>query len=211
MNTLSTTPLHAWPGEALMREAKRVATFWSNDPAFRERYGQMRAGGLYVDKEERAAEIMARVLARLKKEPPKPHLDQMTFFHQVARYCKPGIAHENKGRMSVTEGAGGDGDANNDEIADLFFSVGGGSENEEQHTKATHALFKKIGVSEKDITLFDATDEDWMESTGLSKRLRWTKKDKRRKEIIAKIKEKGLCSEAARLMPRLRDTLFSEA
>ncbi len=194
MNTpqhLSVIPLHDWPPEALMRESKRAAMFWRNDPAFREKYGHIQSGGLYVDKDERAAEIMFRVLERLKKEPPKPHIDQTTFFHQVARYCKPGIANANRGRLSVTEGADGDeGDANDSgesEIDGPFFDVTGDADKDAERAEVIQELFKKIGVGEKDFVLFDTTVADWIESTGLSERQLRNEKESRKKEIEKKI------------------------
>ncbi|VDY03879.1 MULTISPECIES: hypothetical protein [unclassified Thiomonas] len=204
---LSVTPLHAWPPEALMREAKRAALFWRNNPAFRENYGSMQSGGLYANQEERTAEIIVRVLARLKKEPPKPNLDQITFFHQVARYCFFGIANANHAPMSVSDVEGDD----IGEIYDQFFDVASNEQDEADHAEAIQELFKKIGVGEKDFALFGTTEDEWKEATGLSGRLLRVKKDQRKKEILSTIKAKKLGDEVARLMPRLRDVLFVES
>jgi len=193
-----------------MSEAKRTALFWRNNPAFSEGRGSVQSGGLYSDQEERSAEIIVRVLARLKKEPPKPDLDQVTFFHQVARYCLSGIEQANRAPLSVTEGVGECGDADDaGGLADPFFDVA--DDNESDHADAIRDLFKKIGVGEKDFALFDTTAGEWKETTGSSERHLRDKKTKRRKEILSIIKAKNLGDEIARLMPRLRDVLFAES
>ncbi|CAZ88957.1 conserved hypothetical protein [Thiomonas arsenitoxydans] len=213
MNTptqhLSTTPLHAWPPEALMREARRTALFWRNNPAFHESHGSLQSGGLYANQEERSAEIIVRVLSRLKKEPPKPHLDQITFFHQVARYCLDGIIQANSAPASVAYADGGVEDDADDSggIASPFFDVA--DDNESDHADAIRDLFKKIGVGEKDFALFDTTAEEWKETTGSSERHWRNKKTQRKKEILSTIKAKNLGDEVARLMPRLRDVLLA--
>jgi len=195
-----------------MSEAKRTALFWRNNPAFSENHGGMQSGGLYSDQEERTAEIVVRMLARLKKESPKPEIDQITFFHQVARYCLSGIEQANRAPSSVTEGVGECGDADDGgEIAAPPFGYATDHDETAERADAIRDLFKKIGVGEKDFALFDTTADEWKETTGSSERHLRDKKTKRRKEILATIKVKNLGAEAARLMPGLRDVLLAES
>lgn len=203
--TLSTTSLHNWPGEALITHSKRAARLWANRPEF-----STGNWSLYSNEEERAAELVCRVIARLKKEPPKPNLDQVTFFYQIAEYCRFGIKEDGEAPritpIATREDAGGkDDDLGADEVGgEAYFDEG---EENPELALAIQALFKKIGVDERDFALFLTSTEDFKEATGLGERHFRDKKSLRKEEIINKIKAKRLTREFVRLMPWLRGEL----
>jgi predicted Fe-S protein YdhL (DUF1289 family) len=202
---LSTTPLHNWPGEALITHSKRAAGCWRNRPEFSP--GNW---SLYSNEEERAAELVCQVIARLKKEPPKPNLNQITFFYQVAEYCRFGIKeHGEAPRITPIAGWEDAGGEDDDLGAD---EAGGEAYFDEGEKKADLALeiqdlFKKIGVGERDFSLFLTSAKDFEEATGFGERHFRDKKSLRKQEIINKIKAKKLTGEFVRLMPWLRGVL----
>ena len=201
---LSTTPLHHWRGEDLLAGAKRTARFWASNPAFNPKNG-----GTFSNQDDLMAEIACRVIERLKKEPPNNAIDQVTFFHRVARYCQPGIIQSNYSLPSLTEGVASDSeDIGCDDVVDPTFCEEA-DESEQEKSEAILMLFKKIGISEHDSSIFETTSSDFEEATGLSERHLRNKKAARKKEIIRVIKTKNLGDDLARLLPSLRDAIFA--
>ena len=205
---LSVTPLRNWPPEAIMAEAKRAAQLWSNVKEF----GRSN-GGLFSDVNERSAEIVVRVLDYLRKKQANDSIDQMTFFHQIAKYCQPGIIQDNYSIPSITEGVedhGGDEtDYSRREIGDQDAAVCDEYESERQEELLN--LLRKIGVGERDFALFDTSGADWVEATGLSERQNRVMKTKRKKEIVEKIKSMNLGGDLVRLIPVLRNSILAQA
>ena len=181
---LSTTPLRDWPPRALMAEAKRTARLWSNHPAFNPKNG-----GIFSDHEDRADEITVRVLDYSHKKPVKDGIDQVTFFHQIARYCKPGIIQDSYSIPSATEGIEGDGGDETDypkhEIVDP--DTARREEEDAERKEKLQNLLRKIGVGERDFALFDTSNADLIEATGCCERKARELKDLRKKEIIKMI------------------------
>ena len=185
-SNLSTIPLREWPPEALMREAKRTAGLWCNHPAFSQSNG-----GLFSNREERADEIAVRVLDYLRKKPAKDALNQVTFFHQIARYCQPGIVRSNYAIPSVAEGVEGAGDDETDYPKHEIVSPDtAGSEEETVERRAKlENLTHKLGIGERDVALFQTSTKDWVSATGLCERTHREMKSDRKKEIAERIAE----------------------
>lgn len=206
-HNLSAIPLRNWPPEAIMEEAKRTARLWTN----RKEFSPMN-GGLFSDPSERAAEIVVRVLDYLRKKQANDSIDQVTFFHQIARYRQFDIIKTNYCIPSITEGSedyGGDeADYVHREIADQD-AVSGEEVDPELQQKLVSFL-RKIGVGERDFTLFDTSTADWVAATGMSEREHRAMKARRKKEIIEKIKSMNLVDELVRLMPVLRMSIFAQ-
>jgi hypothetical protein len=203
-NTLSATPLHDWMGEDLLAEAKRAARFWASNPAFNPKNG-----GTFSSQDDLSAEIVCRVIERLKKEPPNNAIDQVAFFHRVARYCQPGIIQSNYSLPSLTEGVASDSeDFGCDDVVDPSF-CDEADESDQEKSEAILRLFKKIGISEHDSSIFETTSSDFEEATGLSERHLRDKKAARKKEIVRVIKAKNLGDDLSRLLPGLRDAIFA--
>lgn len=185
---LSATPLRDWPPEAIMAEAKRTARLWANHPAF-----SRINGGLFSYADEREAEIVVRVLDYIQNKPANDSIDQVTFFHQIARYCQFGIIKANYCIQSITEEAddqgGDDADYANREIIDQNTTAG---EDDPGLQEELANFLRKIGVDERDFALFDTSCADWIEATGLSEREHRVMKARRKKEIMEKIKSSGL-------------------
>ena len=204
---LSTLPLHAWRGEDLLSEAKRTARFWASNPAFNPKNG-----GTFSNQDDLSAEIVCRVIERLKKEPPNNEIDQVTFFHCVARYCQPGIIQSNYSLPSLTEGVASDSeDFGCDGVAASLYdeTEGEDAEHEAEKSEAILRLFKKIGISEHDSSIFETTSSDFEEATGLSERHLRDKKAARKKEIVRVIKAKNQGDDLSRLQPGVRDAIFA--
>lgn len=201
---LSATQLRNWPPVAFMAEAKRTVRLWSSHPAF-----SRSNGGLFSNPEDLANEIVVRVLDYLHKKPEHDEIDQVTFFHQIARYCQPGIIQDNYSIPSVAEGIedhdGDETDYTRREIVDPD-AVMQEDEDGERKEKLLNLLYK-IGVGERDFALFDTSTADWIDATGLSERENRVMKAKRKKEIIEKIKSLNLGDDLARLMPVLRSSI----
>ena len=185
-SNLSTTPLRKWEPTDLMAEAKRTARLWCNHPAFNPKNG-----GIFSDSEDRADEIAVRILDYLRKKPAKDEINQVTFFHQIARYCQPGIVQSSYAIPSVTEGVGGGGDDETDypqhEIADPDL-VGSEDEAAERRAKLEN-LAHKLRLGERDVALFMTSSEDWVAATGLCERTHREMKSDRKKEIVERIAE----------------------
>lgn len=203
---LVATPLRDWPPVALMAEAKRTARLWSSHPAF-----SRSNGGLFSNHEDLSCEIAARVLDYLHKKPENDDIDQVTFFHQIARYCQPGIIQDNYSIPSVAEGIEDHDKDETDyvrrEIMDSDTAI---IEEDEDRKENLLNLLGKIGVGERDFALFDTSAADWIDATGLSERENRVMKAKRKKEIIEKIKSMNLGDDLARLMPVLRKSILAQ-
>ncbi|MHB1666544.1 hypothetical protein [Thiomonas sp.] len=204
---LSVTPLRDWPAHALMAEAKRTARLWRNNPAFSQSNG-----GLFSNHEDLSCEIAARVLDYLHKKPANDGIEQVTFFHQIARYCQPGIIQDNYSIPSLTEGIedqdGDEADYARREIMDTDTAMREGEDAERKEKLLS--LLCKIGVGERDFALFDTSTADWIDATGLSERENRVMKTKRKKEIVEKIKLMNLGDDLARLMPVLRNSIRAQ-
>ena len=185
-SNLSTTPLRNWQPTDLMAEAKHTARLWSNHPAFNPNNG-----GLFSNHEDRAEEIVVRVLDYLRKKPAKDASDQVTFFHQIARYCQQGIIQDNFAIPSVTEGVESAGDDETDypkhEIADPD-TAGSEEETDERRAKLEN-LARKLRLGERDVALFQTHTKDWTAATGLCERTHREMKSDRKKEIAERIAE----------------------
>ena len=185
-SNLSITPLRKWEPTDLMAEARRTARLWCNHPAFNPKNG-----GIFSDSEDRADEIVVRVLDYLRKKPAKDEINQVTFFHQIARYCQPGIVQSGYAIPSVAEGVEGAGDDETDcpkhEIVSPDTS---GSEEETVERRAKlESLAHKLRLGERDVALFETSTEDWVAATGLCERTHREMKSDRKKEIAEKIGE----------------------
>ena len=203
---LVATPLRDWPPAAFMAEAKRTARLWRNNPAFSQSNG-----GLFSNHEDLSCEIAARVLDYLHKKPENDDIDQVTFFHQIARYCQPGIIQDNYSIPSVAEGIEDHDKDETDyvrrEIMDSDTAI---IEEDEDRKENLLNILGKIGVGERDFALFDTSAADWIDATGLSERENRVMKAKRKKEIIEKIKSMNLGDDLARLMPVLRKSILAQ-
>ena len=204
---LSVTPLRNWPAHALAAEAKRTARLWCNNPAFSQTNG-----GLFSNHEDLASEIAARVLEYLQKKPASDDIDQITFFHQIARYCQPGIIQDNYSIPSVTEGiedkSGDEADYASREIVDPATAMR--DEEDAEREEKLRNILCKIKVDERDFALFETSTNDWIEATGLGERQNRVMKIRRKKEIIEKIKSMNLGDDLARLMPVLRKSILAQ-
>ena len=130
-----------------------------------------------------------RVLEYLHKKSANNTIDQVTFFHQVARYCQPGIIQDSYSIPSATEGIEGKGGDETDyagrEIVDPDTTMR--EEEEAERLAKLENLLRKIGVGERDFALFGTSTSDWMDATGLSERENRNQKTKRKKEIAERI------------------------
>ena len=79
------------------------ARLWRGHPAFSP--GNKISGSLFLDQEELAAEIMVRVINRLKVEPTSDTVDQVDLFHRVALYSRESIAQSNYCVPSIAVGS----------------------------------------------------------------------------------------------------------
>ncbi len=202
---LSATPLRHWPPVALMLEAKHTAKLWSNHPAF-----SRANGGLFSNLEDLGEEIVVRVLDYMQRKPANDEIDQVTFFHQVARYCQPGIIQDNYAIPSVADGIE-DQDGEDYAVREIIDpGTAMIEEEDEERQEKLLNLLRKIGVSERDFALFDTSTPDWVEATGLSERENRVMKAKRKKVIIDKIKSMNLGDDLARLMPVLRNSILAQ-
>ena len=184
-SNLSTTPLRNWQPTDLMAKAKHTAMLWSNHPAFNPNNG-----GLFSNHEDRGVEIAVRVLEYLRKKPAKDAIDQVTFFHQIARYCQQGIIQDNFAIPSVTEGvegAGDDEDYPKHEIADP--DTPGNEEKTAERRAKLENLAHKLRLGERDVALFQTHTKDWTDATGLCERTHREMKSDRKKEIVERIAE----------------------
>jgi len=203
-SNLATTPLRSWPPEALMAEAKRAARFWSNNPAF-----IAQNGGLFKDIEDRRSEIITRVLDYLQKKPTDDSVNQITLFHEIARYCQSGIIQDSysipsdkfDAEDSLDEDVG-----HREKAIDLTVE-----QREEDRIEKLQALLHRIGVAERDFVLFDSSISDFVESTGLSERAYRTIKSRRKNEIFEKIKSLKLDGDLIRLAPALRGSILFQS
>lgn len=206
-SSLSTTPLRDWPPVSFMAEAKHTAKLWSNNPAFSKSNG-----GLFSNHEDLTDEIAVRVLDYLHKKPANDTIDQTTFFHQIARYCQPGIIQDNYSIPSVTEGiedkSGDEADYASREIVDPATAMR--DEEDTERKEKLRNILRKIKVDERDFALFETSTNDWIEATGLSERENRVMKTRRKKEIIEKIKAMNLGDDLARLMPALRSSIIAQ-
>lgn len=202
---LSATPLRDWPPQTFMAAAKRAARLWTYHPAF-----SPANGGLFSDPEDRADEIAMRVLEYLKKKPANDKIDQVSFFYQIAQYCKNGIIQDSYSIPLQTEGVDHDAEEIDRliEIADQ--QQHGEAEEETQRHEQLQDLMLKIGITVRDFALFDTTSADWIEATGLSERHHRAAKSERKNEILAKIKTLNLKEDLAALMPVLRSSIFQQ-
>lgn len=196
-SNLATTPLSSWPPEALMAEAKRVARFWSNNPAF-----IARNGGLFADIEDRTSEIVIRVLDYLQKKPTDDSVNQVTLFHEIARYCQPGIVQDSYSIPSdkfYAEDSSDEDGGHREKATDLAVE-----QREENRIEKLQALLHRIGIAERDFALFDSSISDFVQATGLSERAHRNMKSQRKNEILEKIKSLKLDGDLIRLAPALR-------
>jgi hypothetical protein len=206
-NLLATTPLRNWPPQAFMAEAKRTARLWSNHPAFIESNG-----GLFSDIEDRTSEITVRVLDYLLKKLTDDSIDQVTLFHQIARYCQPGIVQDSYSippDKFIEDDDLEEDDANREKINDLEAQQREEDERAERMEKL-QTLLRKSGVTERDFALFDSASADFVEATGVSERGHRNMKSQRKNEILKKIKSLKLDDNLVRLVPVLRGSILAQ-
>ncbi|MBN8744559.1 MAG: hypothetical protein J0I24_09650 [Thiomonas arsenitoxydans] len=189
-NQLVGTPLRDWPPQALLLECQRAARLWADTEI--NGWRPFKSGGSLDQMEDRAQEILVRVLDYLKKKPTDDKINQVTLFYQVAKYCKYGIVQSCYAVGTVPSDSGGDdetecglGDAGNyqNDSEEEF----GGEINDDGGENSLKLLLCRIGVGEADHALFETTSRDWGDATGLSERTHREMKDMRRREIISKI------------------------
>lgn len=193
---LSSMPLHCWPATSLLEYSKNAARLWKNRPEFSGNWS------LFCDREELASELVARVLARLKKERPRPDVDQVTFFYQVAEYCRFEIEKIGRAPMIVQSSREDD----DGEPYDLLDSISCESNDDnEEFVDEVREFFKKVGVGESDFALFLTPQKDFEDAAGLSERHIRDMKTARRREIANKIKKANLVATFKKIAPRACD------
>lgn len=197
------TPLRDWPPESILEEAMRAAKLWAAEPAFNR-------GGPLDDTESRSQEIAVRMLDYLSKKPHKDEIDQIAFFYQIAAYCKPGIIQSCYHIQTVSSDSHGDEADGDDEFAVQIYDYDAETPDSGDGL-AWKNLMRKLGVGERDVALFQTSTSDWSEATGLSERRHREMKSKRKEEIIDQIRKKNLAVDFVRLMPNLRNVLFTTA
>ncbi|SCC93501.1 hypothetical protein THIX_30729 [Thiomonas sp. X19] len=179
MNTtdidLHKTPLREWPAEAVIEMSNRAARYWRNQPAFFKH-----AGHLYSNPEDRASEIVSRVLERLQTEkqeryfdlhhPDSDSVDQVSLFFAIAKYVRPAMVIESYSIPSRTTGQNA-GDEDNDTPKEIVDSLT--TEMQEAANKDSERvmeLLTMVGVSDKHFALFENSVKDLEEGLGISER-----------------------------------------
>lgn len=208
---LATTPILEWPGEELIRQARKIARYWNNDEAFSKNNGGIYSGNDDAAIELRGSEIYCQVLTYLDKRPversnPRNGVDYMTQFNQIAAYCMSTMIQANHGPQAARLDFGDDSDGEGDPLDRIEDSAASRDRGEITDARERcQVLFKKIGIMiEADFSLFTTPTAILAEALGQSERQISYMRTKRRKEIVAAAKQAGVLAELNDLLSIFR-------
>ncbi|MDE2175493.1 MAG: hypothetical protein KGJ54_09445 [Betaproteobacteria bacterium] len=188
---LSQAPLQTWGAESIYREAMRAARRWRGEPAFN-------SGGPLDHVEDRAQEVVCYAWEYIKKRglgEEELCMDQVTLFHRIAEYSKFGMiqrCYAVKTTETFTDEAGEE-EAHTNESG-YTDNADHGAQAEETQSRIRE-IFKKIGVTAADWSIFGDANNDLTESLGICQREVRNIKSDRRASIIKRLEELGLLDE----------------